>query len=181
LPGGIAGMTTQFVVGATPDSDRDLIDKVGVLYRAGGVHHTHFSAFRPIRDTPLETVPGTPALREHRLYQADHLIRRYGYRGEELVFDATGNLPHDHDPKIAWALAHAEHFPLALETATYQELLRVPGFGPLSARRFVTERRRTVFRGLDDLRRLGVVTLRAQGFVTLRGRRLAVERWREQL
>ncbi|HRP09146.1 MAG TPA: hypothetical protein PLL69_11740 [Gemmatimonadales bacterium] len=181
LPGGTAGMTTQFVVGATPDSDRTLMAKVGDLYRTGGLHHAHFSAFRPIRDTPLETMHSAPAVREHRLYQADHLVRRYGYGGEELVFDATGNLPHDHDPKITWALAHPERFPLALETASYEELLRVPGIGPLVARRLVAERRRTTFRGLDDLRRLGMVTLRAQGFITLRGRRPAAERWREQL
>ena len=181
LPGGTAGMTTQFVVGATPDSDRTMLAKVGDLYRTGGLHHAHFSAFRPIRDTPLETMHSAPAVREHRLYQADHLVRRYGYGGEELIFDATGNLPHDHDPKIAWALAHPERFPLALETASYDELLRVPGIGPLVAQRLVAERRRTTFRGLGDLRRLGMVTLRAQGFITLRGRRLAAERWREQL
>lgn len=180
-PGGTAGLTTQFVVGATPDTDRTLVLRANALYRAGGVHHIHFSAFRPIRDTPLEGMPETPAVREQRLYQVDHLVRRYGFRQDEIVFDAAGNLPHAHDPKLTWALAHPERFPLDLQTASLEELVRVPGIGPLAARRIVAARRGTVLRGLDDLRRLGVMVARAQGFLALKGRRLAPERWREQL
>ena len=180
-PGGTAGITTQFVIGATPDSDRTIMAKVGELYAGGGMHHAHFSAFRPIRDTPLDGVPAAPALREHRLYQADHLIRRYRFRREELILDAADNLVLTHDPKVAWALAHPELFPLELRTATYEELLRVPGVGPLVARRLLAARRDAMPRGLADLRRLGVVTPWAQGFLTLNGRRLSVERWREQL
>jgi predicted DNA-binding helix-hairpin-helix protein len=180
-PGGVAGMTTQFVVGASRDTDRTIIDKSAELYRAGGIHHVHFSAFRPITDTPLEEMPGAPPLREHRLYQADHLMRRYRFSHEEIVFDGAGNLPLEHDPKVAWALAHPERFPLELGTASYSELLRVPGVGPLSARRIVESRRAARIRGLDDLRKMGVVTSWAQGFLTLGGRRLAAERWKEQL
>ncbi len=181
LPGGTAGITTQFVVGATPDSDRTIITKTTELYAQGGMHHAHFSAFRPIRDTPLEGARGAPAVREHRLYQADHLLRRYRYTREELVFDDTGNLPLGHDPKVAWALAHPERFPLELRTASYSELLRVPGVGPLVARRLVEQRRVTTLRGVEDLRKLGAVTERARGFLMLNGRRLGAERWREQL
>lgn len=180
-PGGQAGMTTQFVVGATADTDRAVIGKVVELYREGGVHHTHFSAFRPIRDTPLEETRAAPALREHRLYQADHLLRHYGFAADELVFDPAGNLPHGHDPKLAWALAHAERFPLDLTRASYRELLRVPGIGPLVARRIIETRRHSVLRDTGDLRKIGVVLSRAGGFLTLRGKRLAAERWREQL
>lgn len=180
-PGGIAGITTQFVVGATPDTDRDLLGRVASLYRSGGVHHTQFSAFRPILNTPMEQVPETPAMREHRLYQADHLLRRYGFAAEEVVFDRKGNLPLAHDPKTAWALAHPERFPLDVYRASYDELLRVPGVGPWAARRIVAERRSTAFRGLADLRKLGVVTTRAAGFLTLGGRRLQDVRWAEQL
>ena len=151
-PGGAAGLTTQFVVGATPDTDRTLIAKSGELYRRGGVHHVHFSAFRPIRDTPLEGMPGSPVVREHRLYQADHLIRRYGFRGDEIIFDSLGNLPHTHDPKLAWALAHPELFPLELNTASREELLRVPGIGPRVADRIVATRRTALLRS-GDLRR----------------------------
>ena len=180
-PGGTAGMTMQLVVGATPDTDRTIIGKVAELYEGGGIHHSQFSAFRPIRDTPMENVRATPALREHRLYQADHLVRGYGFAPGELAFDESGNLPLAVDPKIAWALLHPERFPVEVRTASRSELARVPGIGTGTARRIVAERRRTAFRGLGDLRRIGVVTTRAAGFITLGGRRLQTLRWGEQL
>ena len=180
-PGGGAGMTMQLVVGATPDSDKTIIDRISTLYAGGGIHHSQFSAFRPIRDTPMEGVPATPALREHRLYQADHLMRGYGFAANELAFDTQGNLPLALDPKVAWALAHPERFPVEVRTATRSELSRVPGIGPGSARRIVAERGHTTFRGLADLRRIGVVTARAAGFITLGGRRPQDARWTEQL
>jgi predicted DNA-binding helix-hairpin-helix protein len=181
LPGGAAGMTMQIVVGATPDSDKTIIDRISSLYAGGGIHHSQFSAFRPIRDTPMEAVPATPALREHRLYQADHLMRGYGFAASELAFDEAGNLPLSLDPKVAWALAHPERFPVEVRTATRSELARVPGIGTGGARRIVAERGRTILRGLADLRRIGVLTTRAAGFITLGGRRLKTERWAEQL
>ena len=180
-PGGAAGMTLQLVVGATPDSDRTILDTVTALYLGGGVHHAQFSAFRPIRDTPMEEVRAAPALREHRLYQADHLVRDYGFDAGEIAYDASGNLPLSHDPKVGWALAHPERFPVEIRTASRSQLMRVPGIGPASARRIVTERRGTMLRGLADLRRIGVVTARAAGFLTLGGRRLQTARWTEQL
>jgi len=180
-PMGVAGMTMQFVVGATPDSDRTLIETVGRLQAAGGIHHAHFSAFRPIKDTPMESVPAAPALREHRLYQADYLLHDYGFGADEVVFGPEGNLPLNLDPKTAWALAHPEHFPVEVLRADYETLVRVPGIGPVVARRLVAERSGAVLRGLADLRALGVVTTRAAGFVTLRGRRLQTTRWTEQL
>ncbi|HEY8256643.1 MAG TPA: radical SAM protein [Gemmatimonadales bacterium] len=180
-PGGRSGMTVQFVVGATPDSDKTILDTSVRLSTGGGVHHTHFSAFRPIRDTPMEQVPATPALREHRLYQADYLLRSYGFSADEVVYESNGNLPLRLDPKSAWALAHPERFPIEVGSASYEELVRVPGIGPTAATRIVEQRATTRFGGLPDLRRLGVVTTRAGGFLTLRGRRLQTERWTEQL
>jgi predicted DNA-binding helix-hairpin-helix protein len=180
-PGGASGMTMQFVVGATPDTDRTLIETVARLKAGGGIHHTHFSAFRPITDTPMEDVPATPALREHRLYQADHLLHDYGFTADEVVFEPGGNLPLSVDPKAAWALAHPERFPVEVMRAGYEELVRVPGIGPVSARRIVAERSGLTLRGLADIRGLGVVTTRAAGFLTLRGRRLQTTRWTEQL
>jgi predicted DNA-binding helix-hairpin-helix protein len=174
-------MTMQFVVGATPDTDRSLLGTVSDLKAGGGVHHPHFSAFRPISDTPLESAPATPALREHRLYQAAYLLAGYGFRKEEVVYEPTGNLPLALDPKSAWALAHPELFPVEIGSASYEQLIRVPGIGPLAARRIVAGRRTVVLRGLSDLRKLGVVTARAAGFLTLRGRRLQNTRWTEQL
>jgi predicted DNA-binding helix-hairpin-helix protein len=180
-PSGTAGMTMQLVVGATPDNDRTIIGKVAELYAGGGIHHSQFSAFRPIRDTPMEDVRATPALREHRLYQADHLMREYKFGVDELAFNDSGNLPLSLDPKIAWALAHPERFPVEIRTATRTQLLRVPGIGPTSVQRIIAERRRTVIRDLIDLRRLGVITSRAAGFLSLGGRRLQSTLWSEQL
>jgi predicted DNA-binding helix-hairpin-helix protein len=174
-------MTMQFVVGATPDSDRAILDTVSRLSAGGGIHHAHFSAFRPIEDTPLEGAPAAPALREHRLYQADYLLRGYGFGSEEVVFMPSGNLPLAVDPKSAWALAHPERFPIELRTAGPEELMRVPGIGPVSAQRIVTQRGSTIVRSLADLRKLGVVTNRAAGFLTLGGRRLQTTRWTQQL
>lgn len=180
-PGAVAGLTMQLVVGATPDSDRQILGTVHELAAAGGIHHPHFSAFRPIANTPMESVPETPLLREHRLYQADWLVRRYGFTGDELVFDHDGNLPLERDPKVACALARPELFPVEVLSAPYELLLRVPGIGPAAARRLCATRRTAAPRDLADLRRLGVLVGRAAGFLTLRGRRLRMERWSEQL
>jgi predicted DNA-binding helix-hairpin-helix protein len=129
----------------------------------------------------MEGTPAAPALREHRLYQAEHLLRDYGFAADEVVYEPTGNLPLSVDPKAAWALAHPERFPVEVLTASAEELLRVPGIGPVAAARLVAERGSAVIRGLADLRTLGVGTARAGGFVTLRGRRLQTARWTEQL
>jgi predicted DNA-binding helix-hairpin-helix protein len=180
-PNGASGMTMQFVVGATPDTDRSILGTVTRLSAAGGIHHAHFSAFRPIENTPLEGAPAAPALREHRLYQADYLLREYGFESKEVVFGANGNLPLALDPKSAWALANPDRFPVEVRTASPGELMRVPGIGPISARRIVIERGRVTFRSLADLRKLGVVGNRAAGFLTLGGRRLQTSRWTQQL
>ena len=180
-PGGSAGMTIQFVVGATGDSDQTLLSTISDLRTGGGVHHPHFSAFRPISDTPLENARAAPALREHRLYQAAYLLRDYAFKPDDVVYRENGNLPLGQDPKTAWALHHPEAFPVEITSASLEELLRVPGIGPTAGRRIVTQRATAILRGLGDLRKLGVVTARAGGFVTLRGRRLQTTRWSEQL
>ncbi len=180
-PQGASGITTQFVVGATPDSDRTLLQSVARLRGQGEVHHVHFSAFRPIIDTPMENVAAVPALREHRLYQAEHLLRQYHFDVDELVTGANDNLPLAQDPKLAWALTHPERFPVEVTTAPFEQLLRVPGIGRTGARRIVQERRGTVLRSLKDLTRLGIQAARAAGFLLLRGRRLQHTRWTEQL
>ena len=180
-PGGASGMTMQFVVGATPDTDQSLLSTITQLRTAGGVHHPHFSAFRPISNTPLEGAPAAPALREHRLYQAAYLLSGYGFAPDEMVYGTGGNLPLSLDPKTAWALRHPEWFPVEISTASYEELVRVPGIGPLAARRIVSQRGTSLLRNLRDLRTLGVIATRAGGFLTLRGRRLQTTRWSEQL
>lgn len=180
-PQGAAGITTQFVVGATPDSDRTLLESVARLRGQGEVHHVHFSAFRPIVDTPMENVAAAPALREHRLYQAEHLLRQYQFAVDELVTESSGNLPLAQDPKLAWALSKPERFPVEITSASFEQLLRVPGIGRTGARRIVRERSGTVIRSLKDLNRMGIQTTRAAGFLLLRGRRLQRTTWTEQL
>ncbi len=165
--------TTQFVVGPAGEKDREILSLVARLERQRLLHHAHFSAFQPVVGTPMEGEPSTPATREFRLYQAEHLLREYGFHFEELPFDADGNLPLDYDPKTAWALRHVEQFPLEVGRAPYELLVRVPGVGPKAALTLVRERRRSVFRGAEDLRRIGVDTVRAGYFLLLRGRRLA--------
>lgn len=180
-PQGASGITTQFVVGATPDADRTILGTVSKLHQGGEVHHVHFSAFRPIIDTPMENVAGTPVLREQRLYQAEYLLRDYAFSADEIVFGPDGNLPLGRDPKVAWALGNPDKFPVEVATASFEELIRVPGIGRISARRIVTERRSTVFRSAADLQKLGVRANQAAGFLTLQGKRLQHDRWIEQL
>jgi predicted DNA-binding helix-hairpin-helix protein len=134
-------VTTQFVVGAVGERDREILGVVARLERERLLHHAHFSAFQPVVGTPMEGLAPTPARRELRLYQAEHLLRDYDFRYEELAFEGDGNLSLDHDPKTAWALAHPEHFPLEVMRAPRELLVRVPGIGPLASRRLVAARR----------------------------------------
>lgn len=172
-PGPRGSTTTQFVVGAVGERDREVLGLVARLERQRLLHHAHFSAFQPVAGTPFEGLVPTPAARESRLYQAEHLLRDYGFEFDELAFEADGNLPLDHDPKTAWALANPERFPLEISRTPLELLLRVPGIGPKAAHAIVHARRHTAIRDARDLRRLGVDTVRAGYYLTLRGRRLA--------
>jgi predicted DNA-binding helix-hairpin-helix protein len=164
-------MTTQFVVGAAGESDRELLQSAHHLYGKVGLSRVYYSAFQPVADTPLEDAPATPTWREHRLYQADFLLRKYGFGFGELVFDANGHLPRRYDPKQAWALIHPEVFPIEVNTAAEELLLRVPGIGPISARRLVDWRRRGTLTELRQLRQAGASSERAAPFVLLNGQR----------
>jgi predicted DNA-binding helix-hairpin-helix protein len=170
---GGSSVTTQFVVGAAGECDREILAVVARLEREELLHHAHFSAFQPVAGTPMEHLPPTPARRELRLYQAEHLLRDYGFRFDELTFGPQGNLSLDDDPKTAWARAHPELFPLEVTRAPRELLVRVPGIGPLAASRLVAARRRTPLRFAADLRGAGVDVARAGWFLTLRGKRLA--------
>jgi len=166
-----AGLTTQFVVGAAGESDLELLRVAARLYQELGLRRVYFKAFQPIPDTPLEDHPPTPLLRQDRLYQADFLLRKYDFKLEELIFGEDGNLPPEADPKLMWALGHPDFFPVEINSASREELLRVPGIGPLSASRIVELRREGKFRSLSDLQKVGVVAKRAAPFILLNGRR----------
>ncbi len=169
--GARSGITTQFVVGAAGESDREILSTVDHLYRRLGLGRAYFSAFQPIVHTPLEHLPATPPLREHRLYQGDFLLRQYGFVLEDLVFGDNGGLPCECDPKLAWARAHPEFFPLEVNRASREQLLRVPGIGPKSTVRILHSRRQSRIRRIEDLRAAGIVVARAAAFVLLDGQR----------
>lgn len=166
-----AGQTTQFVVGAADESDREILITTARLYKEIGLARAYFSAFQPVADTPLEDHSPTPALREHRLYQSDWLLRQYSFTFEDLVFDEDGSLSCEADPKMMWAKVHPECFPIEVNRASREELLHVPGLGPRSVARILRLRRQGTFRTLTDLRQIGAVVSRAAPFILLNGKR----------
>jgi predicted DNA-binding helix-hairpin-helix protein len=168
-----AGVTTQLIAGVRENSDRELLQLSTRLVRQRQLTKTHYSAFQPVADTPLENQPAETSTREHRLYQADYLLRGYGFEVDELPFDDKGQLGLAQDPKWLWATRHPEFFPVEILHADREALLRVPGIGPVTANRLLAVRRSVVLRTLEDLRRLGVIAKRARGFLALNGRRFA--------
>ena len=166
-----AGQSTQLIVGATQDTDRHILHLTESLYAKYHLKRVFYSAYVPIVESSLlpslDTKP--PLLREHRLYQADWLLRFYGFRAEELLDEQHPDFNPRIDPKCFWAICHPEQFPVEIMRAEYETLLRVPGIGPVSARRIVSARRVSHLR-YEDLSRLGVVLKRAQFFITCGGR-----------
>ena len=166
-----AGQSTQMIVGATPDTDRQILRLTAGLYKKYHLKRVFFSAYIPIvsdsRLPALNTRP--PLLREHRLYQADWLLRFYGFDADEILDDAHPDFNPALDPKCNWALNHPEYFPVEINRAPYEMLLRVPGIGVKSAQRIVRTRRAASLR-TEDLRKIGVVMKRAQYFITVSGR-----------
>ena len=171
--GGAVGQATQFVVGAADESDADIFRRVDQLYGDWNLKRVYYAAFRPASDTPLEEKPPVPPLREHRLYQMDWLKRIYQYSNDELdlAFDGGGFLPLDQDPKTAIALENLDTFPVDLNTASRELLLRVPGLGPTSAQRILDNRRHHSIDNWRDLTAMGVVRKRAWPFVVFPGQR----------
>jgi predicted DNA-binding helix-hairpin-helix protein len=166
-----SGQTTQFVVGAAGETDRDILRTTGALYREIGLRRIYFSAFQPVVDSPLEGLRATPPMREHRLYQADWLLRIYGFSSQELdlALSDRGELSLAKDPKMMIARRQPWLFPVDVNRAGYEELLRVPGIGPVSAGRIVESRAEYSIGSLQQLRKMGVVTKRAGAFIWFRG------------
>ena len=168
-----AGQSTQMIIGATADTDRHILSLTQGLYDKYRLKRVFYSAYVPVVENSLlpslDTKP--PLLREHRLYQADWLLRFYGFRAEELLDEAEPNFNPLVDPKCTWALRHPEFFPVEVNTADREALLRVPGIGVVSAKRILYARRaRKLEHG--DLKKLGVVLKRAQYFITCKGKML---------
>lgn len=161
-----AGQTTQLIVGATPDSDRTILRLSQALYDKVELKRVYYSAYVPAVTGPnLPAIAKPPLLREHRLYQADWLLRFYQFKADEILTDEAPDFDLDLDPKACWALRHPEFFPIEVNRASYHALLRVPGIGVTSARRICAARRQA-FLSYDTLRRLGIVLKRAQYFIT---------------
>ena len=167
-----AGQSTQLIVGATADSDFHILRLTQGLYDRYRLKRVFYSAYVPVVEHALlpskDVKP--PLLREHRLYQADWLLRFYGFRAEELLDEQHPDFNPLVDPKCSWALAHLDFFPVEVNTADYEALLRVPGIGVTSARRILTARRAGKLR-IEDLQKMGVVMKRAQYFLTASGKR----------
>lgn len=166
-----SGQTTQFVVGASGETDRDILRSSAALYHQIGLRRVYFSAFRPVARSPLAGTRPTSPRREHRLYQADWLLREYGFRAGDidLAVAQDGNLSLTKDPKVVIARSQPWLFPVDVNRATYQELRRVPGIGPLSAKRIVAARREYTIDSAVQLTKLGVATRRALPFIWFTG------------
>ncbi len=167
-----AGQSTQLIVGASPETDHQILRLSEGLYRSFGLKRVYYSAYVPVNeDSRLPVLRAPPLLREHRLYQADWLVRLYGFKAAEILSDPEDNLDVELDPKSAWALRHPEFYPIEVNRDSYERLLRVPGVGLTSAQRIV-EARRLGPLTFDDLKRIGVVLRRARYFLTCGGRYL---------
>lgn len=166
-----AGQSTQMIVGATPENDYQLMMVAENLYKKFDLKRVFYSAFVNVNeDKALPALPGgPPLLREHRLYQADWLLRFYGFGASELLSEEKPNFNILLDPKADWALRHLELFPVEINRADYQILLRVPGVGVKSAQRIVRARRNGALR-FEDLKKIGVVLKRALYFITCSGK-----------
>ncbi len=169
--GGAVGQATQMVVGAADESDWDIYERMTNLYGNYGFKRVYYSAFRPVQYTPLEEHPATPPAREHRLYQMDWLSRIYDYDSEELrpAFSDDGFLDTRTDPKLMIAMTNYERFPVDVNQASEQELLRVPGVGPLAASRIIGQRLEHSITQSRELKAMGVVMKRALPFLRFPG------------
>lgn len=170
-PFAAAGQSTQMIIGATPETDYQLVKTTQYLYQNYDLKRVFFSAYVPLNEDPALPALDTPAplLREHRLYQADFLMRYYGFQADELLSEERPDFNEQLDPKCDWAIRHLEQFPVEINTAPYDVILRIPGVGPKSAKRIIQARR---YGKVDfpHLKKMGVVLKRAHYFITCNGK-----------
>ncbi|MSC85063.1 putative DNA modification/repair radical SAM protein [Eubacterium sp. am_0171] len=167
-----AGQSTQMIIGAAPETDYQILNVAESLYKKFELKRVFYSAFVSVNEDsalPARTGEGPPLLREHRLYQADWLLRYYQFKARELLDEKNPNFNVFLDPKCDWAIKHLEYFPVEVNRADYNTLLRVPGIGVKSAARIVKARRMGNLQ-FEDLKKMGVVLKRALYFLTCNGR-----------
>lgn len=162
-----AGQSTQMIIGATADTDKDILNLSSALYKGPTMKRVYYSGFIPVNsyDTRLPALKQPPLVRENRLYQADWLLRFYHFSVEEIVNDAYPDLDLELDPKLSWALRNPQYFPVDINHADYEMLLRVPGIGVKSANLIVTSRRFSRL-GAEQLKKMGIVLKKAKYFIT---------------
>lgn len=176
-----AGQSTQLIIGATPDSDLNIIKLAENLYKSFNLKRVYYSAYVPVSNSPkLSLISTPPLIREHRLYQADWLLRFYGFKGEELLNEDNPNLNIKYDPKCDWALRNMDKFPIEINKASLRELIRIPGIGLKSAERIIISRKAGKI-DFVDLKRFGIVLKRAKFFITCEGKMMKEINFRECL
>lgn len=165
-----AGQTTQLIIGATPESDLKILTLSQNLYKKLSLKRVYYSAYISVNnDKNLPTLESPPLLRENRLYQADWLLRFYGFTADELLDEKHPNFNNILDPKCDWTLRHLENFPVEINNADYYTLLRVPGIGVISAKKIIRARRSFML-DFESLQKLGVTLKRAKYFITCKGK-----------
>ncbi|SMB88362.1 Radical SAM domain protein [Hymenobacter roseosalivarius DSM 11622] len=175
-----AGQSTQLIVGASDENDHQILQLSDSLYKGYGLKRVYYSGYVPVTDDArLPQLTRPPVIREHRLYQSDWLIRFYGFQADEILDPLHPHLDLEIDPKLAWALRNRHVFPVDVQTADYEMILRVPGVGARSAKRIIAARRFAPL-SLDHLHKFGVVLKRAKFFLTCRGQALDSREYDEQ-
>jgi predicted DNA-binding helix-hairpin-helix protein len=169
--------TTQFIVGAAKETDKEIMTTVNDLYTSYNLKRAYFSAFSPVADTPLENVAPAPRIRENRLYQSDFLMRFYDFKFKDFYFDGTGNFDLELDPKLMYAVRNPQLFPVEVNRASYDQLLRVPGIGPKSAHKILDIRRQYRIKSPLELKNMGISLKRSQKFITISGKCYDSSRW----
>lgn len=164
-----AGQSTQMIIGASGESDLDILRLSAALYDKFSMKRVYYSAYVPINQDKNLPVVAPPMARENRLYQSDWLIRVYGFQAHELLDEKTPNLDMDYDPKTVWALNHMEQFPVEINQAPFKILIRIPGIGIRGAQKIVSARKISPL-DFNDLKKMGLSVKRAQYFITCKGR-----------
>ncbi len=167
--------STQFVLGSAGESDQELLLVTQSLYTQLKLQRAYFSPFTPHKDTPLENQTPTSFKREQRLYQASFLLRDYHFSAEEFSYEPDGNLALERDPKTAWAEQHFFHHPLEINKAQIEDLLRIPGIGPLSAKKIIKARREQTIKEMSYLSKLSIQVKSAEKFILINGRQPAFQ------
>jgi len=161
---------TQFVVGAAGETDKELLSTSQSLHQNYDMLRIYFSALTPHKGTPFANHAPVPTKREHRLYQADYLIRDYGFAESELAYDENGLLPLEKDPKLLWAECNLKYHPIEINHASREQLLRIPGIGPIGALAIIRARQAHTLSDMSALKKIGVHTQLAKDFILLNGK-----------